>query len=146
MNLSPGHAYKPSMETQEDTAAGLLATWKKTHRASIDWTGICKECGWTGLMVGFNECLRCHKRWMLEPMTDETNPASVAARKLDEMCNEAGIGITDGRFRYLLGEYEEDEITGQFVWFQAKRMPASEQQAIQEWLLIKEQLKNKGND
>ena len=139
------------MMEKEETAAGLLETWKRTHRASITGTGICKECGWTGLMAGFNECLRCHKRWMLEPMTDETNPASVAARRLDGMAEAAGIWLVGGVFSYdnmaIGGEPHIEGIPGggikQVRGWMDMRMSASEQQAIQEWLLIKEQLKNK---
>lgn len=63
------------------------------------------------------------------------------SRRLDEMCEAAGISIIQGHFVYAKCVRGDAAFGG---WFGAvipenwARIPAREQQALQEWLLIKE--------
>jgi len=108
------------METK-DTAVALLKEWKQL-KSNIDMDK------WT-----LDHPNHFSRKFVIENM----EKAEVISRRLDEMTGAAGISIEVGRFAY----------TNMIVAFNTTMeihfldLPAREQQAIQEWLLIKNEEK-----
>jgi len=111
-------------ETQPTTAAELLAEWKE--------------------LLDYNHHLRNDREDRFASLKECKNSErmDVVAARLDEMCEDAGISIIDGRFWYDDFDCEVEEEDGTAVGLgkiAVCELPAREQQALQEWLLIKAQ-------
>jgi len=117
------------METK-DTAVALLKEWKRLDNSWVDEDNYRDELG--------------------EPIEDaeakidaawdrlDAEKASIS-RRLDEMSGAWGITIESGRFTYDYNKVSEVSVRGRSTCF--LNLPAREQQAIQEWLLIKNEEK-----
>ena len=117
------------METK-DTAVALLKEWKKAkqdidiHRASkVVYCKTVEEMQWKGIL----------------PMEKCEAILEDVSRRLDEKAEAAGISIINGRFVQNYALLNVDHTPhGSTCWLD---LPAREQQAIQEWLLIKNEEK-----
>ncbi len=117
------------METK-DTAEALLKEWKRLDNSWVDEDDYRDDLG--------------------EPIEDakakidaawdylDAEKASIS-RRLDEKAEAAGISIINGQFAYDPDktEWRLESDGGRFF----TNLPAREQQAIQEWLLIKNEEK-----
>ena len=117
------------METK-DTAVALLKEWKKAkqdidiHRASkVVYCKTVEEMQWKGIL----------------PMEKCEAILEDVSRRLDEIAEAWGITIESGRFTYDYNKVSEVSVRGRSTCF--LNLPAREQQAIQEWLLIKNEEK-----
>ena len=122
------------METQQDTAVGLLKRWRELAWFLNNGGGITLP-DWR--IVPGATCGEDIAKAEIDAM----------ARRLDSMCREAGIGIYENQFVYKTNEWwgnQPVKSDAEIMVIAANgKLSASEQQAIQEWLLIKEQLKDK---
>jgi hypothetical protein len=107
------------METK-DTAVALLKEWK-SHIDMDKWT--------------LDHPNHFSRKFVIENM----EKAEVLSRRLDEITGAAGISIINGQFAYDSDktEWRLESDGGRFF----TNLPAREQQAIQEWLLIKNEEK-----
>ena len=140
------------MEKRMDMTEGNVAKMVKDALAAYDSIGFFHGT-WSAMCVRWPDGKRKH--WQKRRIADYEGCLNNSMDKferlsseLDRMAEAAGISIKDGRFWYNCSpkrgsiiEFRPGVIVG---W--GLQIPAAEQQAIQEWLLIKEQLKNKGND
>jgi len=110
------------METK-DTAVALLKEWKQL-KSNIDMDK------WT-----LDHPNHFSRKFVIENM----EKAEVISRRLDEMSGAWGITIESGRFTYDYNKVSEVSVRGRSTCF--LNLPAREQQAIQEWLLIKNEEK-----
>jgi len=110
------------METK-DTAVALLKEWKEL-KSNIDMDK------WT-----LDHPNHFSRKFVIENMEKE----QVISRRLDEIAEAAGISIINGQFAYNSDktEWRLESDGGRFF----TNLPAREQQAIQEWLLIKNEEK-----
>ena len=109
------------METK-DTAVALLKEWKR--------------------MADGNDFLKMQRS---EPLLNAHNDFVVVqdiSRRLDEIVEAAGIILKDGYFMYsdINAHYDFGRFDVRFR-ISGGTLPAREQQAIQEWLLIKNEEK-----
>ena len=110
------------METK-DTAVALLKEWKSAKDAHSD-VAILLQVGLESPDEFSNGLL---------------NVIEHISRRLDEMSGAWGITIESGRFTYDYNKVSEVSVRGRSTCF--LNLPAREQQAIQEWLLIKNEEK-----
>ena len=110
------------METK-DTAVALLKEWKQL-KSNIDMDK------WT-----LDHPNHFSRKFVIENI----EKAEVISRRLDEMSGAWGITIESGRFTYDYSKVSEVSVRGRSTCF--LNLPAREQQAIQEWLLIKNEEK-----
>ena len=110
------------METK-DTAVALLKEWKQL-KSNIDMDK------WT---------LDHPNHFFRKFVIENIEKAEVISRRLDEMSGAWGITIESGRFTYDYNKVSEVSVRGRSTCF--LNLPAREQQAIQEWLLIKNEEK-----
>jgi hypothetical protein len=103
------------METK-DTAVALLKEWKQLDEEDKAWA--------TLLPDGANK---------------HDDALASISRRLDEKAGAWGITIESGRFTYDYNKVSEVSVRGRSTCF--LNLPAREQQAIQEWLLIKNEEK-----
>ena len=110
------------METK-DTAVALLKEWKQL-KIDIDMDR------WT-----LDHPNHFSRKFVIENM----EKAEVISRRLDEISGASGISIINGRFVQNYALLNVDHTPhGSTCWLD---LPAREQQAIQEWLLIKNEEK-----
>jgi len=117
------------METK-DTAVALLKEWKRLDNSWVDEDNYRDELG--------------------EPIEDaeakidaawdrlDAEKASIS-RRLDEKAEYAGISIIGDKFAYESENVSTQGVHG--IAYKFIDLPAREQQAIQEWLLIKNEEK-----
>lgn len=109
------------METQETTTAvQLLAEWKRINGEGEDVAEFISTYGIESLFT---------YRAALKRRADS----------LDKIAEDAGISIIEGSFAYGSEKVHWDYKNGNGCKF--LNIPAEEQQAIQEWLLIKSKIK-----
>lgn len=94
--------------TTPPTAADLLAEWNYYQK--------------------INPIDRVEEKWV--------QACADVAAQLDQMCEDAGIRLEGSKFVYYLGEVG-DGMVGQPRYFIPK-LPATEDQALREWLLIRD--------
>ena len=113
------------METK-DTAVALLKEWKQL-KIDIDMDR------WT-----LDHPNHFSRKFVIENM----EKAEVISRRLDEITEAAGIILKDGYFMYsdINAHYDFGRFDVRFR-ISGGTLPAREQQAIQEWLLIKNEEK-----
>ena len=117
------------METK-DTAVALLKEWKKAkqdidiHRASkVVYCKTVEEMQWKGIL----------------PMEKCEAILEDVSRRLDEIAEATGITIAhSGEFAY---DWDKTKLVNTTPKTCCLDLPAREQQAIQEWLLIKNEEK-----
>jgi len=106
-------------EDTKETAVELLSEWK-SRKEDIE-------------VIKFFGNLDGNDLRNIEFLEKETDGLS---RRLDEMCEAAGISIVDNEFAYNSDKTEWRLLSdGGHLFI---NLPAREQQALQEWLLIKE--------
>jgi hypothetical protein len=103
------------METQEkESAVLLLAEWKRITEG--------------------NNFLKMQRSELLLNAHNDFVVVREISRRLDVLAENAGIYLIDGTFSYAVGKFT---LKPGMPTVCISKTPAEEQQAIQEWLLIK---------
>lgn len=145
-----------SMKDLQDTpTADLLAEWGLQKAAqpfaypNKYYFIICETCGWKGSSEECGEhlygddseayCGNCGNTKLKDDIEFDAVRFAAISAELDRRCSEAGITIYENQFIYTKADAWTalDRVAEEYIAL-AVDLPAIEQQALQEWVLMKE--------